>query len=232
MHVLTAEQKFLVERVSKFVLFIYGKYFLQSMIPSSAPRLDLEFWESVYHFSADDPDLVLSVLQSIYRHMWYLSEELVILALCDKGTGNEEKEEIIKAMINTDRPRHFPPQKPVMKVHILLNKSPGDVTLRQFVGERSWLMIDLFDVEVEWMEQSPEQWIQFPSFLRFKEIIDSLKVVNDCAEGGVKDMTEFLNSSKDADQREMVQIVVNHHRQLLDFKNLSKAQIDNMDNFL
>ena len=45
-------------------------------------------------------------------------------------------------------------------------------------------------------------------------------------------MTEFLNISKDADQREMVQIVVNHHRQLLDFKNLSKAQIDNMDNFL
>ena len=156
----------------------------------------------------------------------------VILALCDKGTGNEEKEEIIKAMINTDRPQHFLPQKPVMKVHILLNKSPGDVALRQFVGERSWLMIDLFDVEVEWMEQSPEQWIQFPSFLRFKEIIDSLKVVNDCAERGVKDMTEFLNSSKDADQREMVQIVVNHHRQLLDFKNLSKAQIDNMDNFL
>ena len=73
MHVLTADQKFLVERVSKFVLFIYGKYFLQSMIPSSAPHLDLEFWESVYHFSADDPDLVLSVLQSIYRHMWYLS---------------------------------------------------------------------------------------------------------------------------------------------------------------
>ena len=89
LNILTAEQKLLVGRVSKFVLFMYGKYFLQSMIPSSAPCLDLEFWENVHHFSADDPDLVLSVLRSIYRHMWYLSEELVILALCDKGTGNE-----------------------------------------------------------------------------------------------------------------------------------------------
>ena len=45
--------------------------------------------------------------------MWYLSEESVILALCDKGTGNEEKEEIIKAMINTDRPQHFPHRNPL-----------------------------------------------------------------------------------------------------------------------
>lgn len=39
-----------IERIAKFVFFVYAKYFLQSMVPLAAPRLDLEFWEDVHHF--------------------------------------------------------------------------------------------------------------------------------------------------------------------------------------
>ena len=66
----------------------------------------------------------------------------------------------------------------------------------------------------------------------FKEIVDKLHVVNDCADRSVKDVTEFINYANDPAGLDRVMMVVNHHRQILDFDNLTKAQMDNMDNFL
>ena len=61
------------------------------------------------------------------------------------------------------------------------------------------------------MEFNPDQWNNFQSYNHFEKTVDSIKVVNDCAERGVKVMTE-LNSSKDSEQRDSVQMVVNFHR--------------------
>ena len=63
-------------------------------------------------------------------------------------------------------------------------------------------------------------------------MVHSLKVVNDCAERDVKDVTEFMNYSRDAGRRDHIQMVVNHHQQLLDFQHLTEQQIDNMEDFL
>ncbi len=49
-HVLSCQQHTQIERIAKFALFLYAKYFLQAMMPAAAPRLDLEFWEDVQHF--------------------------------------------------------------------------------------------------------------------------------------------------------------------------------------
>ena len=57
----------------------------------------------------------------------------------------------------------------------------------------------------------------YEDFLRFQNMIQSLKLINDCAERAVKDMMEYLNFCQDAERREKVQIVVNHHRQIMDF---------------
>ena len=54
------------------------------------------------------------------------------------------------------------------------------------------------------------------TFMVFKERVDKLHVVNDCAERSVKDVTEFINYAKDAARLDRVMMVVNHHRQILD----------------
>ena len=110
LNVLSEEEKYQIEYISNFFFFIYAQYFLQVMVSSVAPRLDLAFWENVHHFSSIDNVLVESVFSSIYRHLWYLSEELVPLALCDSGTMHKEKTEIIKKMLSFERPHIFHPQ--------------------------------------------------------------------------------------------------------------------------
>ena len=67
------------------------------------------------------------------------------------------------------------------------------------------------DVAVDWMQLPPPTWLQSAPFLRFQEMVHSLKVVNDCAERAVKDVTEFINYSRDAGRCDRVQMVVNHH---------------------
>lgn len=231
-NVLTPNERRQVERIAKFVFFLYAKYFLQAMIPAAAPRHDLELWENVQQFLVCDPQLVEGVIVSIQRHLWYLSEELVPLSLCDDLTSDLQKAAIVRKMLEAGRPQAFAPQKPVMKSHLLTNKVKGQVQLSHFAGERSWLMFERLDVPVAWMQYSPEDWQDSPDYQRFTEIVDSLEVVNDCAERSIKDVTEFVNYSKDADRRDRVMMVVNHHRQLLDFTNLTKQQMDNMDDFL
>ena len=62
------------------------------------------------------------------------------------------------------------------------------------------------DVAADWMQLPPPIWLQSALFLRFQEMVHSLKVVNDCAERAV---TEFMNYSQDAGRRDRVQMVVN-----------------------
>ena len=169
---------------------------------------------------------------SIGRHLWYLSEELVPLSLCDRGTPDPEKEAIVRVMLEAGRPQQFPPQKPIMKKHLLDNHRRDVVKLHEFAGERSWLIFELLNINADWMQLPPSSWAGSQSFVRFKNLVDSLEVVNDCAERSVKDVTEFINYGKDHGRRDRVKIVVNHHRQLLDFQNLKKHQMDNMDDFL
>ena len=59
--------------------------------------------------------------------------------------------------------------------------------------------------------------------------MSSLKVVNDCAERSIKDVTEFINYARDGADRNRAIMFVQHHRQFIDFNHLTKEQIDNMD---
>ena len=81
-------------------------------------------------------DLAKAVQESITRHMWYLSEELVVLCLCDEDTVQSSKEEIVQELLKYNRPDKFEPQKPQFKEKAL-NK---DAKLSDFVGER-WVEI-------------------------------------------------------------------------------------------
>ena len=66
--------------------------------------------------------------------MFYLTEELVVLALCDTITPNDEKERLVKALIEADRPQQFAPMKPKFKVELLLNQQFDTPCLHHFVG--------------------------------------------------------------------------------------------------
>ena len=68
------------------------------------------------------------------------------------------------------------------------------------------------DIDTIWMQHQPSDWPASPAFMVFKEIVDNLHVVNDCADRSVKDVTEFINYANDPAGLDRVMMVVNHHR--------------------
>ena len=160
--------------------------------------------------------------------MWYLTEELVVLALVDKHTSDDTKSRMVAAMISAGRPQHFHPGKPVTKPHLLRGRNPDAPQLHEFIGSRSWLLFHLLEVGVEWMQLPPAEWSESHDFRKFEAYVRNLHVVNDAAERAVKDVSDFADYSQDPDRRDDVVRVVNSHRELHDFKHLTKAQIANL----
>ena len=69
------------------------------------------------------------------------------------------------------------------------------------------------------------QWEADVSYQRFKLCVSNLNVVNDAAERAVKDVSDFAEYSRDAARRDDVVKVVNSHRELIDFRHLTKDQL-------
>ena len=56
---------------------------------------------------------------SVLRHLWYLTEHLVIFSLFDQSVDSEVKEIMAMLLHNTPRPQHFPTRKPEFPTDIL-----------------------------------------------------------------------------------------------------------------
>ena len=54
------------------------------------------------------------------------------------------------------------------------------------LGNNSFLLWDILDLDWEWLRQTPEEWDKSASYMEMKEYVCTVKVTNDCAERGVK----------------------------------------------
>ena len=95
-----------------FVGLFYGKYFLQSALPCTAPCNDLSFFFQMKQFESIDSELAKQVILSIERHLNYLSQEIVVFALFDENLGYEERSAMAKQLAKTLVPSLFSLGKP------------------------------------------------------------------------------------------------------------------------
>ena len=98
-------------------------------------------------------------------------------------------------MLEAGRPQQFPLQKAIMKTHILENHRRDVVGLHEFSGERSCLILEQLSISTDWMQFPPSDWTGCQSFVKFKNLVDGLEVVHDCAERSIKYVTEFINNT-------------------------------------
>ena len=85
-------------------------------------------------FQEIDGPMARAVKVSILRHPWYLSEQLVVLAMFDDGVDADIRAEMATTLHNTPRPIMFPPGKPHFLVAML---QAGTATLPQLIGSNS-----------------------------------------------------------------------------------------------
>ena len=88
---MSEEEQQQVSQLSEFILLFYVKYWFMTPLAGSAARNDLDFMSGILEYRKVKPVLAWDVLHSAYGHLWYLTPQLVILALCDKGLEKETR---------------------------------------------------------------------------------------------------------------------------------------------
>ena len=212
---LLPDEKIVVEEVSKFTALLYVKYWLQTPLPSSAARHDLEFLDKVLNYRHTNPSVAYSVIQSVNRHLWYLTSQLIPLALADPGLEDTSKELIAKAL-HACKQEKISSGKPTFPV---LPKPAGEMrnSMEMLVTSDSWLVFKLLGMEGphDWLQTPAHLWKFFAEFRRFKEFATNLAVCNDIAERGIHLMTDFIKHCESEDQRQALFQCVEYHRELV-----------------
>ena len=90
--------KAMEKNLTRFVLFIVTLYvpaWYEAPLAARAPAQDLAFYRSLVSY--EDEEIAREASKAFGRHLWYISEELVSLALFDVRTTLEEKRLIVTA---------------------------------------------------------------------------------------------------------------------------------------
>ena len=103
MFTLSADEERQADQVAEFVLLMYAKLWFTSSLASAAARSDLTFMSAVHDYRKVNAKVAWEVLRSVYRHLWYITPQLLPLALTDSELDNSSKELIAKALYSKER---------------------------------------------------------------------------------------------------------------------------------
>ncbi len=217
-----------IRRIAQFVALLYGRYFLSASLSVDAPRLDLTFYYDLCEFRRYDQVAANQALTSVRRHLWYLTPELVILSLFDDNIPDIEKIVMAQTLRQIPKPHVFAPGKPGQPAFNPVAAKLTDLPppFADFITSRSWLFFHLVNADTQWLYDEPSTWHNNPQYRHLRDFCKDMQVVNDAAERGVKDVTDFAKMSRDPAQRDAMIVVANDHRGRV--TNLRKGNLNNL----
>src|SRR6218665_3284135 len=117
------------------------------------------------------------------RHLWYLSDETVGLAMFSDRVTIEEKETLVVGLRREATERSVRGDPTILKEGIRL----GD-----FATTRTLRLLNQPQIEHSFLSIPPGQWNDLESYQKGKHQVQQLRVVNDTAERVVKLFQEFV----------------------------------------
>ena len=200
---------------------MYSKAWVLAPQATEAAHQDLILWKVLKTYSSEDKEISKEATKVLERHLWYLSEETVGLALFSKEVSLITKEEIVKAM----RKKSPSEVRKVRGDREIINLK--DVSLASFATEKSVLLLTKLKIGKSFLEIEPTAWNDNADFKCGLERVQTLKVVNDTAERGVKLFEEFNQLiTKDEEEKQFLLQVVESNRKAVPTQITKKAAVD------
>ena len=220
---MTDEEKTRISQVVDFILLFYAKYWFTTPLAASAARQDLDFMSGVLEYRVVNSKLSFAVLSSVYRHLWYLTPQLIVLALTDKEMEDFSRMAIASALHGQERQvvKTGKPTFPILAHGATMTRNQ----MSELVGPESWLLFDLLHLNgpSDWLLSPASQWHLSPDYMELDIFTNNLVVVNDLAERGIHLATDFINRLDSEEQREALFQVVEDFRGRV--KNTNKSSL-------
>ena len=185
---------------------------------ASAPYLDLTHFEQMQKYRKMGnirAKIARTCMVSMGRHTWYLDPSLVVMSLVDDNLPDSDKQAMAKKLSKIDRPEVFEKGKP--KLGLLKINSRKVPSMASLIKPKSWLMFSLLDMtddDVNWLKKDVSDWPEDQGFVKFKEFVNGLTVVNDPAERSIKLVQEFVNTCQDEELRQDLMLAVSENRKV------------------
>ena len=222
---LTPEEYQRITQLTGFVVHLYGRHFLSGALGTAAPRLDRGFLYDLQRYRVYAPVIADAAQMSAKRHLWYLTPQLVVLALFDDDLQDDEKQQMAHTLTQIQRPDVINPGKPDFEP-VAAKLGPEMPELSSFITAKSWLLFNLLHSRCAWLNHHPSVWHQDPEFTFLRSFCQDLQVVNDSAERAVKDVQDFAEVTRDPAHRDDIILVANDHRGRV--AHLRKAALNNV----
>ena len=203
-----------IEQFVQFSILVYVPWWMCCPVPATAPQNDLMLWNSCMEYHSTQEKCSVAATKSLKSHLWYLTEELILLTLFNDDIDYNTKDKMAyilqsaEAEYFTNRLGNGRPKMPEMPLE---GKTE---CLSRFVGASSWSFLKKIGTNGEFLAKSAETWFNDPEYIKMKEVVDNLQVVNDAAERGVKLCSDQLKSAKSEDKfQDILQVVENARHQ-------------------
>ena len=205
-----------LEQFTLFATLIYMKHWFLCPISIAAPASDLALLQKLSKYTAINPIVANAGIKAMKRHLWYLSENLVGLALFDPEVSAGTKAAMVKSF-----------EKPAGALVKRLNGQNladiADLRLEHFASSRSLDLFTRLEFDISFLRDDPILWPGKPSFQLALKCAQALKVVNDVAERGVALMSDYSQIlTHDETQRQAILQVVEQCRNLLKDTSISQ----------
>lgn len=196
-----------------FVLTVYIKHWYQAPCSLTAAKNDLQLLKDIAEFKAIDSNISAATMITFSRHLWYLSEELVGIAFFDDSLDVFEKRLMVKALERRGCPN--PEVRPKINVKNVMQYRVSD-----FVTSNSLAIFRALNISQEFLSSDPVSWSSREDYIAARNLVKSLKVVNDIAERGLATSTNF-NGKFTADEEQWQDMIlgIEQNRKLCPISN-------------
>lgn len=205
---LTARETKGLREVAIFSVRVYIKAWMTAPLAACAPYNDLLLMKSLVEYENINEAVSKAASTKLSAHMWYLSEELVGLALFDRNVPSSMKRGMVQSL--EIEGEDDPPKRVQMNLPAIHASE-----LKDFTTSTSKTLFQKMKLPDGFLVTDPDTWEDDEDFQTALSIVKGMKVVNDQAERGVTLIQEYSGIlTKDEDQLQYLLQVVQQHRKV------------------
>lgn len=193
-----------------FIVKCYVQAWFSSPKAIEAPINDILFLRKLEAYKLHNKKIANMAIKKIINHLWYLNPECVSFSLFDDRLDINTKRKMAEKILSTDLSRIDDEEETDLKKKITLTLDDVPNFLQKglptdLISFKSIGMFKRFGISTHFLNIDPAHWNNQEEYKNGKDIINSLKVVNDTAERGVKLMEEYNNKfTKDEEQKQFL----------------------------
>ena len=230
----SAEELEEIKSLGIFVGLFHAPWYFQCPLASTAPMLHLSSIHQMKKLKSILPDLAEVILESISLHLWYLTPQSIPLALTDENLSADQRSWIATGLSSIPRMEVLPMGKPTFpNLSTWSDKLWAEDKLPELstmLGPESWLLFNklgMGDEDLDWLQLDPLVWELKPGYVRFRDFVKRLTIVNDPAERGVGLIKQFISTFQNEQSCQENLLAVSKHRKIVN-KNSRKEDLANI----